>query len=166
MQFGTLECEPRTRLDALEPERRIRSRSGLQVPGRCKRKKTVFSKEQTKFLRSAFEKDPYPDYKKRLQLSETTGIAESRVQVWFQNRRARHLPKTSQRCAAQPRSPRRAPLGPLRVFQTADASRGRWPGWECDARGASVYYEASLNSERPRAPDSLAQGIPFPYWSR
>ncbi|RXM90841.1 Homeobox protein siamois [Acipenser ruthenus] len=49
--------------------------------GRRKRKKTVFSKEQTKFLRSAFEKDPYPDYKKRTQLSESTGIAESRVQV-------------------------------------------------------------------------------------
>ncbi|KAK1153309.1 double homeobox protein A-like [Acipenser oxyrinchus oxyrinchus] len=134
--------------------------------GRRKRKKTVFSKEQTKFLRSAFEKDPYPDYKKRSQLSESTGIAESRVQVWFQNRRARHLPKTSQRSATQPWSPRRAPLGPLRVFQTTDALRGSRPGSECDGRVASQYYQTSLNTETPRDPDSLAQGIPFQYWNR
>ncbi|XP_034771336.2 homeobox protein MIXL1-like [Acipenser ruthenus] len=134
--------------------------------GRRKRKKTVFSKEQAKFMRSAFEKDPYPDYKKRTQLSESTGIAESRVQVWFQNRRARHLPKRSQRSAPQPWSPRRAPLGPLRVFQTADTLRGSRPGSECDGRVASQYYEASLNTETPRDPDGLAQGIPFHYWNR
>ncbi|XP_069043699.1 homeobox protein orthopedia-like [Lepisosteus oculatus] len=62
-----------------------------------KRRKTLFTKEQTDVLKRSFEADPYPDYKKRTRLSELTGIQESRIQVWFQNRRARHLPRIRQR---------------------------------------------------------------------
>ncbi|XP_063785772.1 homeobox protein siamois-like [Pseudophryne corroboree] len=61
---------------------------------RC-RKRTMYNKEQTNFLLNQFHCDPYPDFERRCQISRITGISEPRIQVWFQNRRARHLLQTS-----------------------------------------------------------------------
>ncbi|MXQ94601.1 hypothetical protein E5288_WYG010057 [Bos mutus] len=41
-------------------------------------------------LASALSKNPYPGIATRERLAQELGIAESRIQIWFQNRRARH----------------------------------------------------------------------------
>ncbi|XP_053575456.1 homeobox protein siamois-like [Bombina bombina] len=53
-------------------------------------KRTNFSKEQILFLISQFELNPYPDFVTRCGIARLTSVPESRIQVWFQNRRARH----------------------------------------------------------------------------
>ncbi|OCT59463.1 siamois homeodomain 2 S homeolog isoform X1 [Xenopus laevis] len=60
------------------------------APNRCRRR-TIYSKEQILFLQNQFDLNPYPDFVKRCHIAKITGIPEPRIQVWFQNRRARHL---------------------------------------------------------------------------
>ncbi|XP_072254983.1 homeobox protein siamois-like [Pyxicephalus adspersus] len=82
-----LENSKMTRADKAEP---IPSTSSQKS-----RKRTLYNKQQTLYLQKQFTFNPYPDYVSRCSFSRITGIPEPRIQVWFQNRRARYLAKAS-----------------------------------------------------------------------
>ncbi|XP_072524043.1 mix-type homeobox gene 2 [Salminus brasiliensis] len=71
-----------------------------KIAGR--RKRTSFTKEHLELLRMAFSVDPYPGISVRESLSQATGLPESRIQVWFQNKRARTLKNRATRTSPQP----------------------------------------------------------------
>ena len=57
--------------------------------GKQRRARTSYSKAQTDQLDAYFAQTQYPDVYMREEMAKATGLSESRVQVWFSNRRAR-----------------------------------------------------------------------------
>ncbi|XP_040197694.1 homeobox protein siamois-like [Rana temporaria] len=83
-------------VDEQESHNMIRGDIEDQLPSTSSqksRKRTLYNKQQTLFLQKQFNFNPYPDYVSRCCFSQITGIPEPRIQVWFQNRRARYQTK-------------------------------------------------------------------------
>ncbi|KAL5102583.1 hypothetical protein TcWFU_001348 [Taenia crassiceps] len=75
----------------LETEGSVGVRRGAEsiAQSSSRRQRTVYTPEQLRALEELFAVNKYPDLVAREQLAARLELAESRVQVWFKNRRAK-----------------------------------------------------------------------------
>ncbi|VDK36238.1 unnamed protein product [Taenia asiatica] len=142
------------------------------------RSRTAFTQKQVAILEREFEQNHYPEFSTRERLSGETGLPESRIQVWFANRRAKYRKSSrttvavvTERTITPSLLPSSVETAHLTTLTSADMERAGASHYEGDSsRQPKAWryhpYEAWLDhSKHPWIYDSTAAATATAFYN-